>query len=121
MACGYLEKYFWNSEKNCEVWKMFLNLEKKLEILTKFWNLWKKLKFGKDLEVWKRFGNINKNWKFGGKCTSCQLASKDTDRSWVGSRDSKGEEQSYLDYSTWYNVFRYREVLTKYRLTNNHN
>ena len=32
-------------------------------------------------------------------CTSCQLASKDTNRSWVGSRDSKGDEQSYLDYS----------------------
>ena len=30
-------------------------------------------------------------------CTSCQLVSKDTNRSWVGSKDSKGEEQSYLD------------------------
>ena len=32
-------------------------------------------------------------------CTSCQLASKDTNRSWVGSRDSKGDGQYYLDYS----------------------
>ena len=32
-------------------------------------------------------------------CTSCQLASKDTNRSWVGSRDSKGGGQYYLDYS----------------------
>ena len=37
---------------------------------------------------------------WGGVCTSCQLASNDTNRSWVGSRDSKGDEQSYLDYST---------------------
>ena len=43
-------------------------------------------------------------------CTSCQLASKDTNRSWVGSRDSKGDGQYYLDYSIWYNIFRYREV-----------